>query len=126
MADGPWEIVQRINRAWRAGGADALGELFHEQAVIVQPISGERTEGRQACVESYLEFTAQATVHRFDEHDPQVDVAGDSAVVTYGFQISYGIGGQTFSDRGRDVLVLVRGGAAEAWQVIWRTLVTGA
>ena len=119
--DGPWEIVQRINRAWRRGDADGMGELFHADAVIVHPGFEGRTVGREACVESYREFTAQATVRRLAELDPQIDVVGDTAVVTYGFEIDYDMGRETRAEKGRDVFVLTRGKGS--WRVVWRTLV---
>lgn len=122
MADGPWETVRAINAAWRTGDVLGLRDRFHEDAVMVPPGFEGRSEGREACVRSYQEFTDNATVRRLDELDPQVDVVGDTAVVTYRFEISYEMGGETQHDAGRDVFVLVRS-AAGAWQAVWRTVV---
>jgi uncharacterized protein (TIGR02246 family) len=119
--DSPWEAVQKINRAWRTGEISDVGELFHPDAVIVHPGFEGRTEGREACLQSYRDFAAQATVRRLDEYDPQVDVTGDTAVISYGFQIDYEMDGETYADAGRDVFVLTRAGGR--WQAIWRTLV---
>jgi uncharacterized protein (TIGR02246 family) len=123
--DGPWEVVQRINRAWRNGDMDGLGELFHADSVFVHPDFAGRTEGREACVETYREFAANATIRRLEEIDPQVDVVGDTAVVTYGFRIHYEMGGEMQADSGRDVFVLTRTTGGR-WQAVWRTLVMEA
>jgi uncharacterized protein (TIGR02246 family) len=119
--DGPWEAVQRINRAWRAGDPTGIAELFHPDAVIVHPGFEGRSEGRDECVQSYVEFAGQATVHSLEEYGVTVDVVGDTAVVTYGFTIDYDLDGQPYRDRGTDLYVLTRAG--EGWQAIWRTLV---
>ncbi|HEX6597200.1 MAG TPA: nuclear transport factor 2 family protein, partial [Acidimicrobiales bacterium] len=82
--DGPWQAVQSINRAWRTGDARGIAELFHPDAVIVHPGFEGRSEGRDECVQSYVEFAGQATVRSLDEYGTAVDVVADTAVVTYG------------------------------------------
>ncbi len=118
----PLETVQRVNRAWRAGDSEALEPLFHPDAVIVQPGFQQRCEGRMACVQSYLDFAAVATVDRLDQFDVDVHVAGDTAVVTYGFRILYTIEDERRFDQGVDVYVLGRG-PDRHWRVTWRTLI---
>ncbi|MDQ4097067.1 MAG: nuclear transport factor 2 family protein [Actinomycetota bacterium] len=123
MADvGPWHVVQRINRAWQSGDADSLEEFFHPDVVVVHPRFEGRTAGRDACIESYREFAAATTVRRLDEFDPQIDVVGDTAIVTYGFRIQYEMGGEAMVDTGRDMFVLTRV-AGDPWRAVWRTLV---
>ena len=119
--DGPWKVVQKINKMWRSGDVDGLGELFHPDAVVVHPGFEDRAQGRAACVDSYREFAGLTTVTRLDEFDQQVDVVGDTAVVTYGFRIDYEMDGKANTDRGHDVFVLKRGGGG--WKVVWRTVV---
>ncbi len=121
MADGnPWETVQQINQAWVSGEVGQIDELFHPNAVIVHPGFEGRTEGRDDCVQSYLEFAMQAQVHRLDAFDEQIDVVDNTAVVSYGFEIEYEMNGQGYTDSGTDLFVLTR--APGGWQVIWRTL----
>lgn len=119
--DGPWQAVQRINRAWRTGDAGGIAELFHPDAVIVHPGFDGRSEGRDACVQSYVDFAGEATVRTLDEHSLSVDRVGDTAVVTYGFTIDYDLDGQPYKDRGTDLYVLKQ--VEGRWQAIWRTLV---
>jgi hypothetical protein len=121
MGDGnPWDTVQQINQAWVSGEVGGIDELFHPNAVIVHPGFEGRTEGRDDCVQSYLEFAMQAQVHRLDAFDEQVDVVDNTAVVSYGFEIEYEMEGQGYADSGTDLFVLTR--APAGWQVVWRTL----
>lgn len=117
----PWDTVRQINDAWRSGDAADIGHLFHPDAVIVHPGFESRTEGREACVDSYVAFALQARISRLEEFEPQIDVVGDTAVVTYGFEIDYEMEGQAFEDGGTDLFVLTR--TNDGWQAIWRTLV---
>lgn len=117
----PWDTVRQINDAWRSGDAVDIGHLFHPDAVIVHPGFESRTEGREACVDSYVAFALQARISRLEEFEPQIDVVGDTAVVTYGFEIDYEMEGQAFEDGGTDLFVLTR--TNDGWQAIWRTLV---
>ena len=121
MGDGnPWDTVQQINQAWVSGEVGEIDELFHPNAVIVHPGFEGRTEGRDDCVQSYVEFAMQAQVHRLEAFDEQVDVVDNTAVVSYGFEIEYEMGGQGYTDSGTDLFVLTR--APNGWQVVWRTL----
>jgi len=117
----PWGVVRDINQAWRTGDATGIGELFHPDAVIVHPGFEGRTEGREDCILSYLDFASQADIRRLEEFDPQVDVVDDTAVVSYAFEIDYEMNGQAFSDSGTDLFVLSRSREGQ-WQAVWRTL----
>jgi hypothetical protein len=117
---GPAEVLTAINRAWRAGRIEELRSLFHPDAVIVGPDLAAVGRGRDACVESYAEFLAAATVHEFDETRVRVDDYGHAAAVSYDYRIRYAMKGMTFDERGREVILLVRQG--ETWQVAWRLI----
>lgn len=123
VGDGdPLDVIRLLNQAWRTGEVDAIDDLFHPDAVIVHPGWEGRTEGREACVQSYLDFAMQATVHRLEEFDTEVDVVNDTAVVSYGFELDYEMNGAPLSDSGTDLFVLTRGRGGH-WQVMWRTLI---
>ena len=121
-ADGnPWDTILQLNQAWVSGEVGPIDDLFHPNAVIVHPGFEGRTEGREECVESYVEFTMQAVVHRLETFDEQIDVIDNTAVVSYGFELDYEMNGQGISESGTDLFVLTRG--PSGWQVIWRTLI---
>ncbi|UCC72218.1 MAG: nuclear transport factor 2 family protein [Gemmatimonadota bacterium] len=117
---GIGDVLRRINQAWVKGNIDRLHELFHEDIVIAHPGFGRREAGRDACVASYRDFTAQAAVHEYQEEDPTIDVWGDTAVASYMFRIDYEIGGERYKESGFDLFVFLREGGN--WRAVWRTL----
>jgi uncharacterized protein (TIGR02246 family) len=116
-----WRIIQQINAAWLRGRPEELLGLFHERFTIVDSEGRRLGEGRSACVDSYRDFAAAATVTDFQGAEPQVDVFDATAVVTYRFEIAYTMGGQPHRDVGRDLFVLERTG--DRWLAVWRQLV---
>lgn len=112
-------LIGRINRSWRTGHTEALMDLFHEDALIVQPGFEKWVKGRERCVASYAEFAAAGTVHSYDESDHRVDLWGNTAVATYRFRIDFEVGGERYLEAGLDLLVFSR--FDDSWQVVWRT-----
>jgi uncharacterized protein (TIGR02246 family) len=115
------ELVERMNDAWVTGHPEQLGSFFREDIVIVSPGFSDRMEGRDAAVRSYAEFCSQAVVNEFTIGETGIDVFGDTAVATYGYQISYEMGGERFTDSGSDLFVFVR--ENNQWQAAWRTMI---
>lgn len=116
-----WRVVERINEAWVSGKPEALAKCFHAETVLVAPGFAQLLRGREATVQSYREFCANASVTDFQTSQPHIDVFGDAAVVYYRFDITYEMRGDAFTEAGHEILVLKR--QDDAWQVIWRTLV---
>ena len=105
-----WETVQALNRAWTVeGNADALADYFHENMVAITPTDRERVEGRKACVGGWKAFVQATKIHYWKEIDPKVQLYGDGkfAVVTYYWDMSYDMSGQTINIGGRDMFALV-------------------
>jgi hypothetical protein len=105
-----WKTVQDLNRAWAAeGNAEKLREYFHQNMVAITPSDRERRVGREACVAGWKAFADAAKIHFWKEIDPQINLYGDGkfAVVTYYYDMSFELGGQTIAARGRDMFVLV-------------------
>ena len=117
----PWDTIEALNHAWRTGRADEIDDLFHPDAVILHPDLEGRTEGRDACVQTYIDFALQATVSRLEVFEPQVDVFADTAVVSYGFEIDYEMHGNATQNSGTELTVLMQ--HEGRWQLAWRTLV---
>jgi uncharacterized protein (TIGR02246 family) len=115
-----WQAVQRINAAWLHGELEGLDRLLHARMVIVPPGFAQRIEGREACAEGYEQFARTATVSSYTESDTQVDVQGGTAVVSYRYDLTYALEGETYRDSGHDLYVLVHEDGR--WQALWRTL----
>ena len=105
-----WQTVQALNRAWtEEGNADKLNDYFHKEMVAIPGNGRNRLEGRDACVAGWKSFVKAAKIHSFKEIDPKVQLYGNGkfAVVTYYYEISFDMSGQTFTESGRDMFVLV-------------------
>lgn len=114
-----WDAVVASNRAWFEGRPRDVAPLFHADAVLVFLAADHRIEGRDAIVDSYVEYTQRAKTHAFEEQEHTVDVFGDTAIVNYGFSVRYEVAGEVKDDEGQEVLVFVR--REGAWGVVWRT-----
>jgi uncharacterized protein (TIGR02246 family) len=113
-------LVKSINDAWVAGHLEELESYFHQDMVIAQPGSGARGTGRQACVDSYREFTSHAIVGELKESNHHIDIWGDTAVVSYRFELDYQMSGQEHHDSGVDLFVFARKNGR--WLAVWRAI----
>jgi len=105
-----WETVQAMNHCWTCGDAselDKLNDYFHETMVAITPTDKYRREGKEACVAGWESFARNAKIYSWKEIDPKIQVYGNTAVVTYYYDMSFDIGGQTINMAGRDMLTLV-------------------
>lgn len=106
-----WEFVQEMNRLWtEEDRADELVHYFHKDMVAIVPSDKLRIEGQMACVAGWKEFTQMAKIHYWKVVEPDVRVFGSGlfAVVTYYYEMSCDMGGQTIQLNGRDMLSLVK------------------
>ncbi|MBF6591736.1 MAG: nuclear transport factor 2 family protein [Ktedonobacterales bacterium] len=114
------QLLATINKAWLHGQAEDLARCLHTRMVIVHPGAQARVSGRQACVESYQEFTNQATIHSYDAGEATIDIWGETGVATSRFEITYTMDGTHYHDIGHDLFVFER--EEGRWWAIWRTL----
>jgi ketosteroid isomerase-like protein len=104
-----WQTLQSLNRAWTTGKCDELKEYFHKNMVAITPVDRLRREGRQACIDGWAQFVAATTkIHYWKELDPQIQIYGDCAIITYYFDMSFDMGGKTIVSTGRDMFVFVK------------------
>ncbi len=112
--------LRRINRAWLDGRVDDLAPLVHPEIVMVIPGFAGRVQGREPFLAGFDDFCRNARVHEFREHDHQVDVAGDTAVVSVRFEMVYERSGERYRATGRDLWVFQH--ERGAWVAVWRTM----
>ena len=115
------ELIEQLNDAWVKGSPEQLSSFFREDIVMVHPDFIHRTEGREACIASYVDFCSQAKVNDFKLGETSIDVIDDTAIATYSYEISYEMGGEQFTDTGRDLFVFIREDGR--WQAVWRTMI---
>jgi ketosteroid isomerase-like protein len=87
-----WQVVLAFNRAFAANDPDAYFALVDDEVTVITPGNPYRVEG-QANDRAGFEFALRqgyGRVHFFQELQPQVQVYGEVAVVTYYTRGSYG------------------------------------
>jgi nuclear transport factor 2 (NTF2) superfamily protein len=112
--------MARINKAWLDGQVDALAPLVHPEIIMVFPGFTGRIQGREAFLAGFRDFCHAARVHDFREHDEQVDVVEDTAVVSFRYEMVYERSGERFRSTGRDLWVFQQQGGV--WKAVWRTM----
>ena len=105
-----WQMIQEMNRKWTVENkASELKNYFHKNMVAITPTDLKRIEGGENCVTGWQNFTKNAKIHLWKESEPSIQVYGDGefAIVTYYFDMSFDMGGQTINMKGRDMFSLV-------------------
>ncbi|MBI1910401.1 MAG: nuclear transport factor 2 family protein [Deltaproteobacteria bacterium] len=103
-----WQALRDLNDAWTKGNPEQLKECFHKDMVAITATDRERLVGRDACFASWNRFAKTAKIHFWKEIDPQIQIYGNTAVVTYYFDMSFDMGGQTINMGGRDMFVFIK------------------
>lgn len=103
-----WKTLRALNDAWTKGKHADLNNYFHKGMVAITATDRERLEGREACFTSWNNFAKAAKIHHWKELEPSIQLYGNTAVVTYYFDMSFTMGGQTINLGGRDMFVFVK------------------
>jgi ketosteroid isomerase-like protein len=112
--------MRRINHAWRDGHVEDLVPLVHPEIVMVFPGFAGRVQGREEFLAGFRDFCQNARVYEFREQEHQVDIAGDTAVVTFRYEMVYERSGERFRSTGRDLWVFQS--RCGSWIAVWRTM----
>ncbi|QDU69046.1 YybH family protein [Engelhardtia mirabilis] len=124
--DAEHTLLQRLraaNEAWTQGRPEEVAEFFHPSVVMAAPDGRVLVRGRVEMVQSFVDYAEGARTVRFEEFEHRVQVSGDTAVVSYLFEVEYVVleePGVNHVERGRELLVFARGGERDDWTVIWR------
>ena len=111
-----WETVCAMNDAWTKGNADDLIKYFHPDMLAITPNSRTRVEGREACIAGWKSFAENAKIYSWKEIDPLIQIYGDSAIVSYYYEIVFELSGQMTKSEGRDMFVLIK--ENNRWQAV--------
>ena len=103
-----WETLRSLNDCWTRGDATKLTDFFHNDMVAITPTDRERREGREACVAGWVGFAKMTKINQWVETDPKIQLYGNTAVVTYYFDLEFDMSGQTIKMGGRDMFVFVK------------------
>ncbi len=112
--------MRRINEAWLAGRVDDLAALVHPDIVMVFPGFAGRAQGREGFLAGFRDFRENAIVDDFRQDDDQVDVVGETGLVSFRYEMVYKRSGQRYRATGRDLWVFDKTGGT--WLAVWRTM----
>jgi hypothetical protein len=114
------ESLLRINRIWLDGRVETLAALVDANVVMVLPGFAGRVQGREEFLAGFRDFCASAQVHKFEDHGYDTDVIGDTAVITFQYEMIYERSGERYRATGRDLWVFRdREGN---WIAVWRAM----
>jgi len=112
--------MRRINEVWLRGKVQDLAPLVHPDIAMVVPGLPGSIQGRERFLAGFDDFCRNAVIHEFQEREQQVDVVGETAVVSFGYQMVYERSGSRYRVTGRDLWVFQKQGGA--WIAVWRTM----
>ena len=101
-----WKFVRALNDAWTKAKGERLSEYFHPRIVAITPVDRLRRKGAAKCLAGWQEFAQASTIHSWREDDPDIELFGDTAVVTYYYVMDVTMGANRLNLTGRDMLVL--------------------
>lgn len=108
VKESVWQTLRALNDAWTLGDPARLADYFHPDMVAITASERARLVGRDACLASWQGFARAAKVHYWHETEPLIQLYGDTAVVTYYFDMAFDLGGRAVELGGRDLFVFVR------------------
>ncbi|SPE33014.1 conserved hypothetical protein [Candidatus Sulfopaludibacter sp. SbA3] len=112
--------LRQINQAWLDGRVQDMEPLLHPEIVMAIPGFTGSVQGREEFLAGFRDFRDNSTIHEYSQRDQQVDVAGDTAVITFRYEMVYERSGQRSRSTGRDLWVFQRQNGA--WIAVWRAM----
>lgn len=103
-----WRTVRAMNDAWTKGNPDDLVNFFHPNMVAITATDRLRRLGQAECLAGWKSFAKATTIHHWTETEPLIQVYGESAVVSYYFDMAFTMNGQRIQMGGRDLFFFVR------------------
>ena len=114
------KIVGSINKSWLENKLNDLGNYFHEDMIITDSNFNKLANNKKECIASYESFIKQAEILSYAEHDINIEIIENTAIVNYIFDISWEVNNNISSEKGRDVFVFeLKDGK---WLAVCRTL----
>jgi hypothetical protein len=117
---GALQALRNINRLWIDGRVDALAEFVHSDVVMMLPDFTGRVNGREDFLTGFRDFCANARIHKFEDDSYVTDLIGDTAVITFHYEMTYERSGEQYRATGRDLWIFRE--MAGNWIAVWRAM----
>ena len=111
-----WSFVRALNDAWTKEKGERLAEYFHPRMTAITPVDRDRLKGAAKCIGGWQGFAQASTIHSWREDDPDIELFGDTAIVTYYYVMDVTMGPNRMNLSGRDMLVVKK--EAGRWWLI--------
>jgi hypothetical protein len=112
--------MRRINRAWLDGDVERLASLVHPEMTMALPGFSGSVQGRDAVLAGFRDFVQNARIEEYRDEDLRADAAGETAVVTFRYDMIYALSGGRYHATGRDLWVFEL--QNNAWIAVWRAM----
>ena len=112
--------MEAIKATWLENRPRDMLPYLHPDITLAFPGFGAMVRGRDLLVTTFVQFCNVARVVEYRESDLDVQVIGDTAVVTYRFDMIYEREKKREHSTGRDLWVFARHG--DQWLAVWRTM----
>ena len=112
--------MRQINQAWIVGRVEDLAPMVHPEIVMVFPDFAGRIQGREDFLAGFRDFCQNASIQEFREHDQHVDVAGETAVATFRYEMVYERSAKRYRATGCDLWVFQK--QDRSWIAVWRAM----
>jgi ketosteroid isomerase-like protein len=113
--------MEAIQATWREHRPRDMAPYLHPDVTFAVPGFGAMIRGRDFLISSFVQFVDIARVIEYRESDLDVQVIGDTAIVTFRFDMIYQRQQQPRErSTGRDLWVFARHG--DRWVAVWRTM----
>jgi len=113
-------IISEINNSWLKNDLKNLNGYFHDDMIIVDSNFNKLASNKKECIASYKSFINQAKILNYKEYEININIAGNTAIINYIFDITWEVNGLTSSEKGRDVFVFEK--LNNKWLAVWRTI----
>jgi Domain of unknown function (DUF4440) len=114
------DAMHAINQAWLEKRVDDMTPALDPEIVMVFPGFSGRMQGREPFLAGFRDFVQSAAIHEFHDRGQQVDVVGDTAVITFPYEMQYSRSGERYRVTGRDLWIFRKRGAV--WIAVWRAM----
>lgn len=102
------ETVEALNHCWTAGDPRDLERFFHPNMIAVTPATSRPLVGRSACVAAWSGYSRSTRIREWRTEEWRVQEYGETAVVTYRYELLGERDGAPVRAAGRDMMVLAR------------------
>lgn len=118
------DVLRKLTLAWSTGNPQDLTPWFHEDIMILSSDLKVLGSGKEACIQSYVDFLNTATDTEFKDEDPEVHLFGQTAIAFHRYTIGWKMDGKAHEETGQELYAFTQ--VDGSWQVVLRKLISNS